>query len=270
MSGSRHGFAETEGGRIAYQMAGVGPAVVLVHPGLWDMRAWDDQFDVFAERFTVLRYDVRGYGRSSRPTGTPYSHVRDQVAVMDAAGVGSAALVGCSMGGGMELDFALTHPERVRALVVVASAVGGFEENEDEERWWDDHTAGMKDAFDAGELDRVQEIRLSIWAPLGTGDPAGRRIRDIAFDNIHEITMDESAAEQLDPPAIERLEEIACPTLVIPADHDPPDLQRASAELGARIPRAVTVTIPDTDHVVGMRRPGAFNDAVLAFLERTA
>ena len=270
MTGSREGFAEVEGGRIAYEVAGAGPAVVLVHPGLWDMRAWDEQFELFAERFTVLRYDVRGYGRSSRPAGTPYSHVRDQVAVMAAAGVDVAAMVGCSMGGGVELDFTLTHPQRVRALVVVASAVSGFQENEDEERWWDRRAAGMKEAFDAGDLERVQEIRLSIWAPLGTHDAAGRRIRDIAFDNIHEITMDESAAEELDPPAIRRLEEIACPTLVIPADHDPPDLQRASAELAARIPSAITVTIPDTDHVVAMRRPRAFNDAVLAFLERTA
>ncbi|MBA3690471.1 MAG: alpha/beta fold hydrolase [Actinobacteria bacterium] len=270
MSRPLEGIVQVEGGSLAYQVAGTGPAVVLIHPGLWDMRAWDDQFELFAERFTVLRYDVRGYGRSSRPSGTPYSHVRDQVAVMDAAGVDVAALVGCSMGGGIELDFALTHPDRVRALVVVASSVGGFQENEDEERWWDERTAGMREAFEAGDLARVQEIRLSIWAPLGTGDSAGRRIRDIAFDNIHELTMDESAAEELDPPAIERLEEIACPTLVMPADHDPPDLQRASAELAARIPGAVTVAISDTDHVVGMRRPREFNDAVLAFLERTS
>jgi pimeloyl-ACP methyl ester carboxylesterase len=261
---------EVEGGRIAYQVAGDGPAVVLLHPGLWDMRAWDDQFDVFAERFTVLRYDARGYGRSSRPAGEPYSHVRDQIAVMDAVGMGTAALVGCSMGGGVELDFALTHPDRVRALVVVASAVGGFQENGDEERWWEERTAGIEDAFAAGDFPRVQEILLSIWASLGTDDPAGRRIRDIAFDNIHVVTMDETAAEELDPSAIERLEEIACPTLVIPADHDPPDLRRASAELAARIPGAVTVTIPDTDHVVGMRRPDEFNATVLAFLERTS
>jgi pimeloyl-ACP methyl ester carboxylesterase len=158
----------------------------------------------------------------------------------------------------------------VRALVVVASAVGGFHENEDEERWWDERTVGFEEALGSGDLARAQEILLSIWAPLGTDDPAGRRIRDIAFDNIHVLTMEESAAEALDPPAIERLEEIACPTLVMPADHDPPDLQRASAEIAARIPGAVTVAIPDTDHVVGMRRPREFNDAVLAFLDRTS
>ncbi len=83
MSGPREGTVQVDGGSLAYQAAGEGPAVVLVHPGLWDMRAWDDQFELFAERFTVLRYDVRGYGRSSRPSGTPCSHVRDQVAVMD-------------------------------------------------------------------------------------------------------------------------------------------------------------------------------------------
>jgi 3-oxoadipate enol-lactonase len=266
----RDGVVRVDGGSISYQIAGAGPAVVLVHPGLWDMRVWDDQFALFAERFTVLRYDVRGYGRSSRPTGAPYSHERDQIAVMDAAGVGRAALVGCSMGGGIELDVVLAHPDRVRALVVVASCVGGFEATDDEERWWEAKTAGIEEALGAGDIARAQEIRLSIWAPLGLDDPAGRRIRDIAFDNIHELTMEESAAEELDPPAIERLEEIACPTLVMPADYDPPHLQRASAELATRIPGAVTVAIPDTDHVVGMRRPREFNDAVLAFLDRTS
>ena len=107
------GFVDFDGGRLSYEVAGQGPSVVLLHPGLWDSRTWDVQFGAFSGRFRVLRYDVRGYGRSSRPErGRPYSHVADLVAVMDAAGMERAALVGCSMGGAVAIDTAVTAPSR--------------------------------------------------------------------------------------------------------------------------------------------------------------
>jgi pimeloyl-ACP methyl ester carboxylesterase len=262
-------YAETaDGARLWYETAGEGPRVVFVHPGLWDSRTWDRQFESFpAAGWMALRADVRGYGRSDRPGETPYSVVRDMVAVMDAAGVGSAAVVGCSMGGAIALDLALSHPDRVDALVLVASGMGGYEETEDEEAWWESHGSGIEEAVEAGDLERAQDLRLRIWAPLGTEDPAGRRIREIAFDNLHELTMDESAAEELDPPAIGRLGEIACPVLVLPADHDPPDMRSVSRRLAEGIPGAVIVDIPDVDHVVNMRAPEAFDRTVLGFLE---
>ena len=103
------GFVDVvDGGRLHYEMAGAGPVVTFLHPGLWDARTWDPQFEPWSERFRLLRYDQRGYGRSSRPEGTPYSHVRDLVALLDHLGIqrtapstprpstrGSAA-VGCS------------------------------------------------------------------------------------------------------------------------------------------------------------------------------
>ena len=64
---------------------------------------------------------------------------------------------------------------------------------------------------EAGELVRAQDLRLAIWAPLGTEDEAGATIRAIAFDNIHELTMDESGEIELEPPAAHRLHEIDVP-----------------------------------------------------------
>ncbi|MDQ3211003.1 MAG: alpha/beta fold hydrolase, partial [Actinomycetota bacterium] len=94
------GFVDLSGdGRLHYEIAGAGPFVTLLHPGLWDMRTWDDQFEPWLERFRVLRYDQRGYGQSSRPTESPYSHVRDLVALLDHLHIDRTALVGCSMGG---------------------------------------------------------------------------------------------------------------------------------------------------------------------------
>lgn len=262
---------DDEGGSLEYEVAGTGPAVVFLHPGLWDRRAWDEQFDAFAGTYRVVRYDARGYGRSSRPEpGVAYSHVEDLAAVMDAAAVDRAALVGCSMGGGTALNFALTYPDRVSALVLVASGFDGFEGTpEEEERWtadWSGLEEEIANAIEAGELERAQDLRLRLWVPLGTDDPRGRRIREIAFDNLHVITMDESGAQGIEPRAVERLEEVSAPTLVLPADHDPPWEPRMAEVLASRIPDARLVRIPDVDHVVNMRKPEAFNRAVLDFL----
>jgi 3-oxoadipate enol-lactonase len=265
------GFVDVPDGRLAYEDVGAGSAVTLVHPGLWDMRTWDREVERWPrEGFRVIRYDVRGYGRSSRPSGRSYSHVRDLKALLDALDVPVTALVGCSMGGGIELDFTLEHPDRVRALVLVSSAMGGFEPLQEEEDWWEEVGAPIDEAVEAGDLERAEDLRLELWAPLGTEDDAGRRIRDIAFDNIHELTIDESAVVELDPPAARRLGEIDVPTLIVTPDHDPPHMRRASELLSRGILDAQLATIEQADHVVNLRRPEAFDAVVLPFLRRTA
>jgi pimeloyl-ACP methyl ester carboxylesterase len=257
-----------EGGELEVEHAGTGPGVVLIHPGLWDSRTWDDQFAVFAERYHVVRYDLRGYGRSSRPEpGVAYSHVDDLVAVMDAVGLDRAALVGCSVGGGVELETAIAHPGRVWALVLVASALPGFEPTPAEEAWWEERMTGVGALVEAGDVEGARRRQLEIWAPLGVDDPIGRRILQISVENGQELTMDESGERHLDPPAVARLHEISVPTLVLPADHDPPDAQRESRVLAERIPGARIVRIADVDHVVNMRRPAEFNRVVLGFLD---
>jgi 3-oxoadipate enol-lactonase len=133
--GPRTNVVETaDGARLEFDVAGQGPAVAFLHPGLWDRRAWDDQFRVLATTYRALRYDLRGYARSSRPEpGASHSHVEDLVPVMDAAGVGQGALIECSMGGRVALDATLAHPDRVSALVLIAPGVSGIEEGTPEE-----------------------------------------------------------------------------------------------------------------------------------------
>jgi pimeloyl-ACP methyl ester carboxylesterase len=78
--------------------------------------------------------------------------------------------------------------------------------------------------------------------------------------------MDESGRRDISPPAIERLEGVASPTLVLPADHDPLAYRRVSATLAEGIPNARLIQIPETDHVVNMRRPAEFDRVVLEFM----
>lgn len=264
------GFVDVSGGgRLHYEIAGAGPVVTLLHPGLWDMRTWDPQFEPWLERFRMLRYDQRGYGKSSRPDGASYSHVRDLVALLDHLHIDRTALVGCSMGGALAIDATLTVPERVWALVPIAPGLGGFVENEAEEAWWDERGAPIEAAMEAGDLERAQDLSLGIWAPLGVDDETGALIKQIARDNIHELTMDESGVEELDPPSALRLGDIDVPTLVVEARHDPPDMRRASQLIAREVLDGRLVTI-DADHVVNMRAPEAFDDAVLPFLMEMA
>ena len=261
-----------DGGSLHYEIAGDGSTVTLLHPGLWDMRTWDREFHRLQERgYRVLRYDARGYGRSSRPEpGATYSHVRDLEALLAANEIAVTALVGCSMGGGIALDFAIEHPEHIWALVLVAPALGGFEPTEEEEEWDADAYAPVEEALEAGELERALQLELAIWAPLGVEDERGARIREIAFDNIHQLSMDESGKVRIDPPAAHRLEELDVPTLILDAEHDPQHHHRIADLLAREIIGAHKVVVEGADHVVNMRQPGRFDDLVLPFLADAA
>ena len=239
------------------------------------LRVWDEQFGAFARTYRVIRYDVRGYGRSSRPEpGSPYSHVADLAAVLDAASVDRAALDRVLDGRARSRSTSRSRiPTRVSTRwCSPPRALGVRGRRRKRTSAWEaafaDVERGSTRPSTAGDLERAQDLRLrALWAPLGTDDPAGSRIRQIAFDNLHELTMDESGAGPIDPPAAERLGEIRGPTLVLPADHDPPWHERDQRVLLAEgIPGARLVQIPETDHVVNMRRPDEFNRVVLGFL----
>src|SRR5207247_9340609 len=133
-----------------------------------------------AAGFRVTRYDARGYGDSTRPDARPYSHVRDLEGLIDALGITLAALVGCSMGGSIGIDFALEHPERVWALVPVAAGLGGVGPLEEEEDRWAVATAPVDQALEVGGLERTDDARPSISVTVGAHQPAngsGRELR---------------------------------------------------------------------------------------------
>jgi pimeloyl-ACP methyl ester carboxylesterase len=263
MRPAREGFAPAENGRVYYEVAGEGPAIVLLHAGLWDRRTWDDQFEDFAREHTVVRLDFRGFGRSPAPEA-PYSDIDDVVAVMDAVGVERAAIVGCSAGGTVAGLVALERPERVRALVLAAAGLYGY-------RWadesWDPHWAEVGAAVEAGDLHRAMDLELAPWCALGFDDPVGARIRAIAHENLQQFSIDEELARAPDRTEMERLEEIHTPTLVLVGDHDVPAFVDIADILAARIPGARRETIAGADHVLHMRQPEVFDRLVLSFLD---
>jgi 3-oxoadipate enol-lactonase len=258
------GSLETSDGRLYYEDAGEGPAVTLIHPGLWDMRTWDREFARWpSEGLRLIRYDVRGYGRSDFPTA-PFSNSDDLLALLDALSVERTALVGCSMGGNIAVTFAVEHPERVWALVPVAAGLSGYEWSDEK---WEPVWEPIEAAIEAGDLERATDLSLQIWAPLGTQDEAGATIRRIALDNTQNFALDESGLElSTEPPPLTRLEQIDVPTLVVTGAADVQEMTLIGEILAAGIPGAVPAVIEGADHVVNVRQPEAFEALVLPFL----
>ena len=268
---SQRDSVSVERGAIFYEVAGAGPGVALIHAGIADHRMWDDQFSVFAERFRVVRHDHRGFGASSTPDG-PFSFRADLAAVLRAVGIERAHLIGTSLGGGVALDFALTYPERVASLVLVAAALGGSQPSEAlRERW-----RAINEARERDGLDAANELELRLWVD-GTGrtpeevDPTVReRVREMNRAVLAREPENEAGGEpqRLDPPAIERLHEIAAPTLVLVGDRDVPDILANAERLAAGIAGARKVVLPGVAHLPPLECPDEFNRIVLDFLAR--
>lgn len=257
----RTGHAPVEGGSLSYEHAGEGFPVVLIHPGLWDRRIWDAQFEAFAEHHHVVRYDLRGYGRSEVPT-QPYSDLRDLRSLLEELEIERCALVGCSGGGQLAIDFALEHPSLVDAAVLVSAGLTGYA--------WEDPGldalfAEIEAAVIDGDLERAMEAEIAVWAPLDSGEETNARIRTIAMDNARIFRIPDALAE-VPASAVDRLPQLEAATLVIVGDRDVGEIHTIADLLVERIPGAHKREIHDADHLVMVRQPEVFNRVVLDFL----
>lgn len=113
------GTLPVSSGELYYEVRGEGQPVILLHGGGMDTKMWDAQFNYLSQQFRVVRYDLRGFGRSSKPE-QPFHPVDDLYQLMHHLGIKRASLIGLSMGSGVALNFALEHPEMIEKLVLAS------------------------------------------------------------------------------------------------------------------------------------------------------
>lgn len=261
------GFAEVNGASLYYDATGNGEPLVLVHAGIADRRMWDGQLEAFGQRYRVIRYDMRGCGRSEAPADLPFSHHDDLRGLLDYLGIERALLTGCSIGARTVIDFALAHPERVRALALVCPSVSGFESGEEPPEEWDELVA----ADEAGDLEKVSELEVRIWVdgPYRSPDDVDPALRDLVREmNLIALRNEPLLGEErpAEPPAVNRLAEIQAPTLVVAGDLDRPEVGARAGLLADSIPQTRMVVMNRTAHVPSMEKPEEFNRIVLRFL----
>jgi pimeloyl-ACP methyl ester carboxylesterase len=261
--------------RLATVRRGAGgtPQVVFLHSGISDKRSWDEVLDLLSPEMDVVAYDRRGFGTTiCKPE--PHDQLVDLLAVLDTLGLDPVVLVGNSRGGQIALDFALTHPERVCALVLVAPAVSGAPAVEEadvdpvEAAIW----ADLEAADAAGALEALNLGEIRIWLD-GPHAPEGRvdgPKRQLALDMNRIALHAPSPGHEPAPPveAWSRLAELRCPVLVVVGDLDLRHIQERCRHLAAEIPGAHLQMMAAAAHLPGLEQPAAFADALRDFLAR--
>jgi pimeloyl-ACP methyl ester carboxylesterase len=260
------GVLALPGARLAYQVTGDGPAVVLVHGFGLDMRMWDVQAGHLAARYRMIRYDCRGFG-SSGPfdPAAAYTHAGDLLALLDHLRVGQAVLAGLSLGGRVVLQAALTAPERVRGLVLLDAVLDGVP--------WDRQSqAAASLARDTAQTrglvaGRAAWLAHPLFAAARNQPEVSEKLAAMvaAYPGQHWIGHDPH--EQAGPSPVDVLEELAMPVLVMVGEHDVPGFREMSAVLARRIPGARYHVVAGAGHVISMEQSAAVNEVLTRFLD---
>jgi pimeloyl-ACP methyl ester carboxylesterase len=266
------GYADSGDGKLYYEIEGKGEVLVLVHAGFVDSRMWDGQWNDFTQHYRVLRFDMRGFGKSD-PAAGPVSRRQDLYLLLQELGIEHAHILGCSMGGETAIDFTLEHPEMVLSLTVVSGTPGGFEMRGPPPS----QVLEMLQALEQGDMDRASDLQIRLWVDGTFRQPeqVDSRVRTyaaemnrIAVKNRTWATADANPLNPLNPPAVGRLAEINVPALIMAGSLDNPEILRAADLLANEIKGAKKIIIPDSAHVPNMEKPAEFNRIVLDFLSR--
>ena len=267
---SQTGYAKVDGGRLYYETSGDGPALVLIHAGFLDSRMWDPQISLFSKSHKVIRYDVRGFGKSDIAR-TKYSDYKDLHGILDHLEVKRVSIVGVSNGGRIASDFAVEYPSMVNHLVLVSPGMSGYKSSDqEEEKMWEEFDAKMKpqeDAVREGRAADAVEMDVATWASAQT--PANReRITQIAMDNFH-VQVENPWKHQVppEPRTWHRLSQIRTPTLLIIGDRDVAPQIVMAGNIHSHISGSKKMLIQGADHIVNMSKPHEFNRTVLEFLK---
>lgn len=265
-----NGFVTVPGGSLYTEIDGTGPAVLLVHAGVANVRMWDPHLSALAERHTVIRYDTRGFGRTESEH-VEFSNRADLIAVLDHAGVDRAVLVGVSRGGMIALDTTLEFPDRVAGLVWVAGGVGGYEESSSSvaPEVWEEAEARWK----AKDWDWLTDMETRLWVD-GPGqspdrvDPGIRALVSAWIHGNYVAEKEEGVPQPLDPPAIGRLADVTCPLLVVIGGLDEAGTVESGRALASLVRGAVLEEFTDAAHMLNLEQPERFTRMLLAFADR--
>jgi len=258
-----------DGATIRGESGGFGLPLVFLHAGVADRRMWAEQLHDFAMAgYHVVAYDRRGFGETESED-VPFNHVVDLEAVLDQLGLNAAVLIGNSLGGGIAIDFALEHPDRVAALVLIDSAVSGFEAEE-----YPEDIAALEDTLEYAlgrrNIEHANRIEAHMWldGPLQEEGRVEGPARDLFLDmNRRRREKPELTQEEVSEPAVDHLEKIVVPTLLVAGALDYPDVLEAHEFLAEEIEDSFNITIEGAAHLPSLERPEEFNPMLLEFLE---
>jgi 3-oxoadipate enol-lactonase len=237
-------WAEDSGGSL--------PVLALLHEGVGDSRMWDPIWARLTGTLRLIRYDVRGYGRSPAATEN-YTLLGDLRAVLDHFEVRAAHLAGCSMGGIAATELALAEPDRVRSLVLLCPGISGYPYPPQPEL-----DAECEAMAAAGDEDGIVRALLAVWGRSGD-DPF---VTDLMRSSIR-AAENEERYQQAGEPVLDRLPELRHPTVILIGDLDYPPLIASSEQAASLIPGCQLIRMPGVDHYPTVRAPDLVANTIL-------
>ena len=259
------GYAEVNGTKLYYEIKGKGHPLVLVHGFTLDNRMWDDQFQEFSKHYRVLRYDLRGYGKSAMPSGQEYTDSDDLMCLMKYLDIEHAHIIGLSMGGCIASDFTLSYPRAVDKLVLADTTLNGY-------TWTEEYGSSLRSIWvtckERGvEAAKAQFLDFEIFCSESENPKVYSALKRIIDDYsfIHFLYDIPECRIKMKPVA-QRLHDIHAPTLVIVGERDSPDFHIIADLLIREIPQARKLIISRVKHMSNMEDPETFNKEVLSFL----
>jgi 3-oxoadipate enol-lactonase len=256
-----------DGTQLYWEESGAGSPLLLIQGLGWSAEMWYSLVPQLEQTHRVIRYDARGIGRSDVPAG-PYSielMADDAIAVLQAAGLGKAHVLGVSLGGIVAQEVALRHPDAVTSLILGCTHPGGAE------TVWPDPIV-MEVLKSRADMPFDEAVRAAVqYAYSDSCDPAVieqdmKRRLDLPTSPVgYEGQLLGGLGYQGTLP---RLKGLTVPALVFTGDADQMVPPENSATLAEAIPDSTTVVIPGAGHVVFTEQPVAVATAVREFLER--
>ena len=264
MSQSRD-FVEVDGLRIAFERAGDGPPLVLLHGYVGDSRAtWHHQLDALSDEFTVVAWDAPGAGQSSDPPESfSLGDFADRLAGFVAAlGLERPHVAGLSLGGGLALELYRRHPAVPRTLVLASAYAGwaGSLAPEETER----RLRQVLDLADRPPEEFVAAVRPTMFAagvPQATADAFAASVGEFHPVGIRALARAFAAADLRDV-----LPRIEVPTLLLYGDQDVRAPVAVGEALHAAIPASRLVVLPGIGHLISLEAPERFNAELRAFV----
>ncbi len=208
----RQGYAAVNGTQLYFQVAGSGYPIVFLHGFAADSRLFDDQSEAFAQHGQVIRYDLRGFGKSDVPTFEPYRHDDDLKALLEYLGIARADLAGQSMGGAIVIDFTLAYPDMTRALILLDSTLGRFEHSPEFQAWF---AFLVSRASEAGvETSKALLLDTPLLESARANPDVAQRLGQVFSEYSGWHWVNEDLVTALEPSAIQRLQQIRAPALL--------------------------------------------------------
>ncbi|HMK24838.1 MAG TPA: alpha/beta hydrolase [Chitinophagaceae bacterium] len=269
------GYAEVNGTKLYYETGGTGIPLVLIHGSFGDRRHWDLQFNELSKKYKVLRYDVRGFGKSSLPNANEtYRDAEDLKALMEYLGITEAHICGLSMGSIIAIDFALAYPDKCISLIPIGPRVAGDGTDEYKTPNSDSVRAIISRTTDILKNRGVKEATDYLW----TGDHAmGKTVvsaatREALLKMGYEYSwfryMYTNKREQVFPLAIKKLNEIKIQVLIVTAEYDLELCKEIAALIVREIPGARLISIKGAGHIMNMDKPEEFNKVLSEFIDK--